>query len=84
MEKFSTAVTPVRSMIGIIINKLVPWPPSVSGTKREAEGWWPPDVHIHPGQLVLEEAPVMLIESNMRRDHQVENIHQYNLLTKLQ
>ena len=39
---------------------------------------------IHPGQLVLEEAPVMLIGSNMRRDHQVEIIHQYNCLTKYQ
>ena len=39
---------------------------------------------IHPGQLILEEAPVMLIGSDMQQDHQKEIIYQYNRLTKHQ
>ena len=39
---------------------------------------------IHPGQLILEEAPVMLLGSDMQQDHQREIIYQYNRLTKQQ
>ena len=39
---------------------------------------------IHPGQLILEESPVMLLGSDMQQDHQREIIYQYNCLTKHQ
>ena len=39
---------------------------------------------LHPGQIVLEDYPVILIGSNIKQDHQKDVINQYNSLTEQQ